>query len=79
MEIKVKASFKSVDFDLAIEILLNSWLNRGNGLRYKWTGGGYLSPRNLDQVRVDLSTPMGFVKGVNKGVKTFTSCAVGYK
>jgi len=48
LEVKVKASFKSVDFDLAIEILLNcNRLNRGNGLGNKWARGG-LELGNLD-------------------------------
>jgi len=48
LKVKVKASFESVDFDLAIKILLNNGLNGGNGLRNKWEGGGLSSAGNLE-------------------------------
>ena len=77
MEIKVKSSFKSVDLDLAIEILdwdILSGLDRGNGAGNKGLGG--LSGGGD---KSSLLTPVGFIKGVHKGVDTGTSSTVGYK
>jgi len=51
LKVKVKASFESVDFDLAIEILLNNGLNGlngGNRLGNKWAGGGLSPAGNLE-------------------------------
>ena len=76
MEIKVKASFKSVDLDLAIEILdgnILSGLDGGNGTGDKGLGG--LSGGD----KSGLLTPVGCIKGVHKGVDTGTPSTVGYK
>ena len=77
MEIKVKSSFKSVDLDLAIKILdwdILSGLDRGNGAGNKGLGG--LSGGGD---KGNLLTPVGFIKGVHKGVDTGTPSTVGYK
>ena len=78
MKVKVKASFKSVDFDLTIRTLLGnnnglSGLNGGNGAGNKGLGG--LSGGDES----GLLTPMGFIKGVDEGVDTSTSSTVGDK
>lgn len=80
MEIKVKASFKSINLDLAIEILdwdILSGLDRGNGAGDKGLGGS--SGGLLCGDKSDLLTPVGFIKGVHKGVDTGTPSTVGYK
>ena len=80
MKIKVKASFKSINLDLAIEILdwdILSGLDRGNGAGDK--GLGRSSGGLLGGDENNLLTPVGFIKGVHKGVDTSTPSTVGYK
>ena len=69
MEIKVKASFKSINLDLAIEILdwdILSGLDRGNGAGDKGLGG--LAGGLLGGDKSDLLNPWDSSKGFTKGL-----------